>query len=635
MVITNFVFPRRDAALAIGDYNSYRIQLTRQLSSLRKKLGRSTPKHAKFNPKATVTAEDIGKNHEFVYLLLLSSERAWAHAMHMRSSHAEDQANGRITGSTRSHILSRLNKASKVAEKLMELLRDRDAAHTSELDLLEAEAYFFVLRGAEYFEKDHISEDGSINSWKSCLEENSAARVLYQSLLHDTKMELFKEVLAGTVDPSIRYAAYRLRISRTIPIANIAMRYFPKNRLDLTSRVSKLDPKALSEEKANKDGAISEDIPNNIAWRSRTANIADASIGQGLAAVETAAAHLDSFLSSPESKQRSRQDRAAAYDDVLIASQDTVDVTRRAIEELEREGVAEGDPRMQDLRVTDLAVNYALVGWRIGRYRILMGSDDGLSLPNEEPRFPTQSPNDGKDWRQRPESKGRKLARLRERVSLFDSILQSIDSIKELRGAARDAGFMKELEAQRSYFRALRCLNIAYSHELDAAHAEALALTARAHELLRGSASVLSKLAPAKRGPTTMDIPNDSFHNAEKTVGLLLQRYQAIVDLRQRSLESAQAFEKNQVFLPPLVQRVTEYPPLGAKLDLSHLVNYPPKLRPIPVKPIFLDVAWNYVDYPGRSKVEIANGSAKVSAQVAARTEEQKPAKKGWFGFGR
>ena len=64
MDITNFVFPRRDAALAIGDYNTYRAQLTRQISSLRKKLGKSTPKNAKFDTKETITAHDIGENHE-------------------------------------------------------------------------------------------------------------------------------------------------------------------------------------------------------------------------------------------------------------------------------------------------------------------------------------------------------------------------------------------------------------------------------------------------------------------------------------------------------------------------------------------------------------------------------------------
>lgn len=115
----------------------------------------------------------------------------------------------------------------------------------------------------------------------------------------------------------------------------------------------------------------------------------------------------------------------------------------------------------------------------------------------------------------------------------------------------------------------------------------------------------------------------------------LLRRYQAIADLQQRSSESAQAYKKNQAFTPPLVQRIMEYPPLGAELDLAHLVNYPPRLQPVPVKPIFLDVAWNYIDYPGRSIATTANGTVTSSANTAPRIEEQKPAKKGWFGFGR
>jgi len=67
MDITNFVVSHRDSALAIGDYGTYRSQLSRRLRTLQKKLGRSTPKNAKYSAKAPVTAEDIGRNHEFVF----------------------------------------------------------------------------------------------------------------------------------------------------------------------------------------------------------------------------------------------------------------------------------------------------------------------------------------------------------------------------------------------------------------------------------------------------------------------------------------------------------------------------------------------------------------------------------------
>lgn len=63
MDITNFVLSHRERALVIGDYGTYRSQLSRQLVNLRKRLGRLTPKNAKYSAKP-VTVEDIQKNHE-------------------------------------------------------------------------------------------------------------------------------------------------------------------------------------------------------------------------------------------------------------------------------------------------------------------------------------------------------------------------------------------------------------------------------------------------------------------------------------------------------------------------------------------------------------------------------------------
>jgi len=64
MDITTFVHGNRNRAFLIGDYNSYHSQLTRQVLALRKKLGRTTPKNAKYTEKAPVTADDIASKHE-------------------------------------------------------------------------------------------------------------------------------------------------------------------------------------------------------------------------------------------------------------------------------------------------------------------------------------------------------------------------------------------------------------------------------------------------------------------------------------------------------------------------------------------------------------------------------------------
>jgi signal recognition particle subunit SRP68 len=194
--------------------------------------------------------------YRYLHLLLLTSERAWAHAMAMKAAHAEDNADQSITGSTRQHIISRLHKAVRSADEVVELLADQ-ASGATDIDSLEAKAYAFALAGAEEFEKQAEGtkgSDASAQRWILCLNNYSAARVIYSALFKATKKDLFKEVLAGTTDPSIRYAAYQHRIPRTVGVPAVAKKFFPKDEADLLSAIEKLDPSALQEEEATPSG---------------------------------------------------------------------------------------------------------------------------------------------------------------------------------------------------------------------------------------------------------------------------------------------------------------------------------------------------------------------------------------------
>ena len=66
MEITKSVVSQRDRALVGGDYQAYRLQSTRRVHTIRKRLGATTPKGRKFTPKAAVTSDDIAKNQEYV-----------------------------------------------------------------------------------------------------------------------------------------------------------------------------------------------------------------------------------------------------------------------------------------------------------------------------------------------------------------------------------------------------------------------------------------------------------------------------------------------------------------------------------------------------------------------------------------
>ena len=112
----------------------------------------------------------------------------------------------------------------------------------------------------------------------------------------------------------------------------------------------------------------------------------------------------------------------------------------------------------------------------------------------------------------------------------------------------------------------------------------------------------------------------------------LVSRHRAFAELESLQAVSDSA-SQNSFKGPPLVERLDEYPPRGA--NLLNLVTYPAQLQPVPVKPIFLDVAWNYIDYPGRRR-DTAGIKVNGSGNNGVKPEEKKETtKKGWFGFGR
>lgn len=639
MDITQFIASHREALL-VGDYNAYRAQLSRQLLASRKRLGRATPKREKFAAKP-ITAEDVGRNHEFAHLLLLTSERAWAHAMHIKTSHTDDNSGKGITGPTRSHIISRLNKAAKVARELLGLLQESATSKANEQDILEAQAYAASLAGSEEFEKQAEGQRSSDSQasekrWQECLKQYSQARVIYAALLEKEKKDIYREILANTVDPTIRYAAYQAHLSRTIAVPTVAKRYFPTDDKNFVKAVEKLDPYALKDKPAqqaeDQAAAVPDEIPSSISWRGRKANIVDASIGQALANVSAAEARLRSYLASNSST--SARDKAAAYDEILIASQDAADATKRATDELEKERVDEGDRRMQDLRVTSLSINYELISWRVGRNRVLIGDDDGLVFEAQRPKKPKHTRKGEVDQSDKEESRGRRLARLRERTVLYDAIIQSINSIKELRGTMRDAKFVEELDAKAAYFRALKCINISYSHSLLDNHINALALLKRAQDLLSES-PVASSAKSTADSPPTLDVLLATANNAKAHTDGLVARLHALVEIQSLELNSAKAAEKHLVSAAPVASRLHEYPTPGTQVDLKNLVAYPPKIEPVPVKPIFLDVAFNYIDYPGRAATQVVQQAAKPAANASEEKDAQPAQKKGWFGFGR
>jgi signal recognition particle subunit SRP68 len=563
--------------------------------------------------------------------------------MAMKSAQSAENTQKPMPGSTKRQIASRLRRAITHADNLVNILQDRSTTGAKALDDLEARAYYFMLKGGLDFEKGR---------WRACIQNYSVSQVVYTTLARSSKIDAYKDLLSGIVDPSIRYAAYQLKMPRTKALNEIVVESFPQSETNVRQEVEQIDPQAFSTvaEAAPTKGGPKE-IPSALSWRSRKVKLEDANISQALGLSKEKEEELASSFKSFQDGSLSAKDFATAYEDVITTRQDAADATKTAIDELVAEGVDTGDARMQSLQITRTAVNYAVIEWRIGRNRVLCGaSDDGLAFESEKPKQPLKPRKDGKPRAPKEESTGRKMSRLRERVALYDSILQSLDAVKELPGVMADTSFMDELDAKSAYFRALKCLAVGRSHAISDRIPDALALYVRALELADTAAGKLGTSTTDISTPPSLHISAKQLNLTASTLRKLVLRYRALADLRN-STATSDGRSTTPAAGPkpaPLIERLSHngYIP---DLDLTNLVNYPPKLRPVPVKPLFFDLAWNYIKYPGQKSpeddlqpakedVQMHDAGARATNGAVSETDTQddrKTQKRGWFGFGR
>lgn len=158
---------------------------------------------------------------------------------------------------------------------------------------------------------------------------------------------------------------------------------------------------------------------------------------------------------------------------------------------------------------------------------------------------------------------------------------------------------------------------------------EGLALFARALSYASSVPATEPFVVPST--PLNLEVSSFDANRLKSLLQSLVTEHRALVEIHNLHAEAVKAEKAKQVGSTPFIERLDEYP-LGG-VDLTHLVDYPPRLRPIPVKPIFLDVAWNYIDYPGKVKEEVEALGAKQ--QETEAKEEKKETRRGWGWFGR
>ncbi|KAK6336778.1 hypothetical protein TWF718_009567 [Orbilia javanica] len=602
MDITNTVLKLRSDPLLLGDYNAYRALCSRRISKLRRNVyGKSASRSRKYVAKASITPQNIAENVKYTHLLVYSTERAWAFAMYMKS----DSGASALAGPTRSHIITRFNKAYKYASQLLELLQDPES-NANQNDILEARAYADSIAGAIAFEK---------RQWEKALAYLSTARIIYLALSAAVRGDTFKEILNSNIDAGVRYSSYQLRLPRNQDIDTTSRQHFPKNDEKLLAAVNTLDADILKEPEEEENtaaGSLAKPTAvKSITWRTRTAPVEDADVALALGSVAAAEKNLESYLD--EHKADSGKSRADQFDEILAAWQDSADVIKKTIDDALNDGASAGDERIQALQIIYTYVNYNLISWRIRRNSVMA---TGV-------------------WDDKKEKDGPgAVAGFKEEVALWDAILQDLEQATELPGVAADEEFGNELEMKRHYYLALKCSAIAASHANIGNRLNSLALYHRASESIKTAVSLSSQITSSSNDP--FSIPSEKVNALATELKANVQRYHALAEM-DRLTQQSTAVTQKLAAKKPLIENLGVYPETG--VDFTNLIAFPPKVKPVPVKPIFFDIAWNYIEYPGLEK-EAAPASNEPAVSTPMEVDDMKkddaaPQNRGWFRWGR
>lgn len=171
-----------------------------------------------------------------------------------------------------------------------------------------------------------------------------------------------------------------------------------------------------------------------------------------------------------------------------------------------------------------------------------------------------------------------------------------------------------------------RALAIARSHAITDNASNALALIQYAFNECQKASQLPKDSEPAASTPVDIEVTSASVNILGRLIHGELQRYRAIVHIDNLRSEQKSHSSTDKV---PLAERLHTYPIDGA--DITNIAEFPPKKSFIPMKPLFLDIAWNYINYPSKQD----KGAAQPSPVKAAASKEAQEQKRGWFGFGR
>ncbi|KAG0247892.1 signal recognition particle subunit srp68 [Mortierella polycephala] len=577
------------------EYARYRHHCTQRLHRIRKTLGFTHGKDKSFIDRPIIA--DTVTDEKHLHLLLFQAERAWGYAMEIKAlSVALDDPR------KQQHYMNRLKKAAKCAEQL-ETICSAKAGKVDVRTALDAQAYAAVMSGYVLFEGQH---------WQGALEKFSAARAIYDklSLAGTSHQEALCHAAMDEIDPNIRFCGYRLRLAKD-GVVNVEelVKMSAANKGSGSDVLMREIENLIAQTRQEK----AQDL-EYIHWRSKTLPLRNSKLATAILAAQDTAAELNSLETSTS------EAKLEQFDKVLQAYAEAEKYVAKALKEdaiaAAKVKSSKSEQNTVDLHMIATYISYSSLRHVIDRNLLLardiynkLEGDDATTDRNEDVQY-------------------------QNLVKAYDNVVQNLAVMHELPGIAADLKLSAEVENKLLYYKSWRCFFTATAYSKLSRHAEAIALFDRAQAYATQIRSGLGRSGGGSASePDSFNVMESELQEIESKIrgrkcqvhaAWYLENGQEDNNVEEK-LSSMTLDEKTQDE-PALIKRLDTYPPsITSKTNptVPHLVDFPPALQPIPAKPLFFDIAFNYMDY---------NHDALAERSGHPKASQNESSSGGWFG---
>lgn len=176
-----------------------------------------------------------------------------------------------------------------------------------------------------------------------------------------------------------------------------------------------------------------------------------------------------------------------------------------------------------------------------------------------------------------------------ELVLVFEKILANLSEMKD--AASTQPSFANLIQQQTVLYEAWRLYYVAESYRRSKKYAESFAL----FQLVSERARTANNITTQNTDPD-MDIASEIAELESQAIAAKVL-VQSTAVLESQSSTVTNTADSNEADVPSLLQRLDQFR-TGIEADQLRLADWPPSYKSVPCKPVFFDLAYNYLEYP-------------------------------------